>query len=268
MGRRSIGGRGARAFVLVLAAVALLVVAGNALAVKAVTKVHIVAGNIVVDGEGGFTPTALPKNVNAPITIFGSGKISTVNGELPPVLKTLEFEFDKHGAVDTTGLPKCSSDRLQATTVPQARKLCPGAIVGKGHGHAVVKFPEQNPIPADSPITLFNGPSKGGDPTFFAHAYTTVPAPTTFVIPVLIETIHRGRYGYRVNVEIPKIAGGSGIPISGSIRVGRIWTYKGKKHSYISARCPDGHLQGIGHFAFKDGTQMTGSFVTPCQIKG
>jgi hypothetical protein len=253
--------------VAVIAVLALAIV-GSALAAREVTKIHIVAGNIVVDGQGGFTPTALPKNVDAPIKVYGSGKISTVDGELPPVLKTIQFEFDKHGSVDTTGLPKCSSAKLQATTVPQARKLCPGAIVGKGFGHAIVKFPEQAPIPANSPITIFNGPRIDGDPSVFAHAYTTVPAPVTFVVPIRIETIHNGRYGYRVNAEIPKLAGGAGIPISGSITIDRKWTYKGKKHSYINARCADGRLQAIGTFGFKDGTRLEGSFLRPCQIRG
>jgi hypothetical protein len=262
MGRRTI-----RVLAVAMAAM-LALVAGNALAAKKVTKIHLVAGNIVVDGQGGFAPTALPQNKDAPIELFGSGKLSTLNGELPPVLKTIEFEFDKHGSVDTTGLPKCSAAKLQATTVPQARKLCPGAIVGKGFGHAIVKFPEQGPIPASSPITLFNGPEIKGDPSVYAHAYTTIPAPTTFVIPIRIETIHNGRYGYRVNAEVPKIAGGYGIPISGSIKVNRKWTYKGKKHSYVNARCADGRLQAIGSFGFKDGTRMKGSFVSPCQIRG
>lgn len=261
------GRRGIRATAVAVAAALMLALGGSALAAKEVTKVHIVAGNLVVDGQGGFAPTALPKNVNAPIKLFGSGKISTVDGQLPPVLKTIQFEFDKHGAVDTTGLPKCSSAKLQATTVPQARKLCPGAIVGKGFGHAVVKFPEQDPIPANSPITIFNGPRIGGDPTVFAHAYTTVPAPVTFVVPIRIETIHNGRYGYRVKAEIPKIAGGAGIPISGSIKIDRKWTYKGVKHSYISARCADGRLQAIGTFGFKDGTLMRGTFIRPCQVR-
>jgi hypothetical protein len=251
---------------MAVVAICALFAVSSALAAKAVTKVHIVAGNLVVDGEGGFTPTALPQNVNAPITLFGKGKISTVDGELPPVLKTIEFEFDKHGAVDTTGLPKCSSAKLQATTVPQARKLCPGAIVGTGQGHAVAKFPEQAPIPVNSPITIFNGPRKGGDPTVYAHAYTTVPAPTTIVIPVRIETIHNGRYGYRVKTEIPKLAGGYGIPISGSVKIGRTWTYKGKKHSYINARCADGRLQAKGKFAFDDGSRLEGSFLSPCTV--
>jgi len=261
MGRRVI-----RALAVAMAL--LLIGAASALAIRSVTKIHLQAGNLVVDGEGGFTPTKLPRNVNAPITIFGKGTLSTVDGELPPVIETLEFEFDKHGAVDTTGLPKCTAAKLQATTVPQARKLCPGAIVGTGYGHAIVKFPEQAPIPANSPITIFNGPRIGGDPSVLAHAYTTVPVPTTFVVPVRIETIHHGRYGYRVKAKIPKIAGGAGIPISGSLKVGRKWTYKGKRHSYISARCPDGRLQAIGTFSFKDGTRVQGDFVTPCQVQG
>jgi hypothetical protein len=263
MGRRTI-----RALAVAVAVVAALVAAGSALGVKKVTKVHIQAGNIVVDGEGGFTPTALPKNVDAPITLFGRGKISTVDGNYPPVLKTIEFEFDKHGSVQTLGLPKCSAAKLQATTVPQARKLCPGAIVGTGFGHAVVKFPEQAPIPANSPITIFNGPRLGGDPSVLAHAYTTVPVATTFVVPIRIETIHNGRYGYRVKAEIPKIAGGAGIPISGSIRIGRKWTYKGKQHSFVNARCADGRLQAVGEFGFKDGSLLKGTFVRPCQVRG
>jgi hypothetical protein len=262
------GRRGIRGLALVSAAVLALIVAGGALAAREVTKVHIVAGNLIVDGQGGFTPTALPRNVDAPIKIYGSGKISTVDGTLPPVLKTIEFEFDKHGSVDTTGLPICTAGKLQATTVPQARKLCPGAIVGEGFGHAIVKFPEQAPIPANSPITLFNGPRVGGDPTLFAHAYTTVPVPVTFVVPIRIETIHNGRYGYRVEAEIPKLAGGAGIPISGSIHVERKWTYKGVKHSYINARCADGRLQAIGTFGFKDGTRLQGTFIRPCQVRG
>ena len=249
-----------------VAAAFVLVVAGNALA--GIVKVRIQAGNLLVIGEGGFTPSALPRDVKAPITISGKGRIDTVDGEFPPILKTIEFEFDKNGGVETLGLPICTTAQLQATTVPAARKRCPGAIVGKGFGRAVVVFPEQSPIPVSSPITFFNGPKIKGDPSFIAHFYTTVPAPVAFVVPVRIETIHNGRYGYHVEAEIPKIAGGSGIPLSGSINVGRKWTYKGVKHSYIKAKCPDGRLQAIGRFGFKDGTLMKGSFINPCQPKG
>jgi hypothetical protein len=255
MGRKSVR-------VASLALVVFLLLAGTALAIV------IRAGNIVVTGDGGFTPRALPKNVNAPITVFGHGKISTVDGSIPPVIKTIQFEFDKHGAVDTTGLPFCTTGKLQARTVTAARKACPDAIVGKGVGHAVVVFPEQAPIPISSPITLFNGPKIGGDPSMIAHFYTTIPGPVAIVIPIRIETIHAGRYGYRVATQIPKLAGGYGVPISGSIRVGRKWTYKGKKHSFINARCADNRLQARGEFIFKDGTDLVGSFLKTCTQTG
>ena len=113
-------------------------------------------------------------------------------------------------------------------------------------------FPEQGPIKVGSPITLFNGPKKGGDDTIIAHAHLDYPGPATFIVPIVIEKIHNGVFGYRVNVKIPKIAGGYGHPISGSAKVGKKWTFKGKKHSYINARCETGHFQVKGQFTFKD----------------
>jgi hypothetical protein len=226
------------------------------------------AGNLIVDAEGGFTPTALPKHTDAPITIFGEGKASTVSGELPPIVKTLDIEFDRHGHLETQGLEVCKAAKLRATTVPQARKACPGAIVGEGEGQAIVAFPEQKPISVSSPITLFNGPKKDGDDTVIAHAYTTVPAPTTFIVPIVIEKIHNGVYGYRTIAEIPKIAGGYGHPISGHLKVGKNWTYKGKKHSYVNARCETGHLQAKVGVTFAEGTFLTGTFVKRCSVRG
>ena len=169
--------------------------------------------------------------------------------------------------METTGLPTCSQPRLEATTVDQARAACGGAIVGKGHGHAVVVFPESRPINVDSPITLFNGPKKGGNPTVLAHAYTTVPVATTFIVPIVIERIHKGVYGYRTKAKIPKIAGGAGIPISGQLTIGKKWTYKGKKLSYVNARCETGHLQARVEATFKDGTFLSGVFIRPCQVR-
>jgi len=248
---------------LVVAAILLpLVLAAGAYAMT------LRAGPLIVEAEGGFRPTALPRHTDAPITLFGSGKASTVSGELPPIVKTLDIEFDRHGHLETQGLEVCKAAKLRATTVPQARKACPGAIVGEGKGSAVVQFPEQNPIPVTSPITLFNGPKKNGDDTVIAHAYTTVPAPTTFIVPIVIERIHKGVYGYRTIAQIPKIAGGYGHPISGHLTVGKHWTYKGKKHSYVNARCETGSLQAKVGVTFQEGTFLSGTFVKRCSVRG
>jgi hypothetical protein len=223
------------------------------------------AGELVVEAEGGFTPTTLPRHKDAPITIFGSGKASTTSGELPPIVETLTIEFDRHGHVETEGLEVCSAAKLRATTVTQARKACPGAIVGEGEGSAIVAFPEQRPIPISSPITLFNGPKKGGDDTVIAHAYTTVPAPTTFIVPIVIERIHNGTYGYRTKAKIPKIAGGYGHTISGHLRIGKHWGFRGSRHSYVNARCETGHLNAKVQVTFVDGTRLSGTFFKRCE---
>jgi hypothetical protein len=248
--------------IILAAALALL-----ALGATTAYALQLRVGDLVVNAEGGFAPTALPKTQNAPITLHGGGKISTVSGALPPILKTLDLEFDRHGSVVTTGLPVCTMAKLAATSTAQARRNCPGAIVGEGEGKAIVKFPEQAPIPASSPITLFNGPPKHGDPTVLAHAYLSVPAPTAYIVPVVIETIHDGVYGYRTKATLPKIAGGAGVPISGSLKIGKKWTHKGKHYSYINARCETGHLQAKGEFTFSDGTFLTGTFLKPCTVR-
>jgi hypothetical protein len=242
-----------------VAAVVLLVAAASAVALV------LRAGNLVVTTDGGFTPTTLPKNYFAPIRLHGYGRISTTDGSIPPVLETITIFFDKHGAVETRGLPVCTEGKLKATTTAQARKLCPGAIVGTGFGKAVVNFPEQPPIPATSPITIFNGPKEHGNPTVLAHAHLTVPAPTTFVVPIEIQRVHDGRYGFKTVAKIPRIAGGAGTPIYGRLTIGRTWKYKGRTLSYANASCPDGRLQAKGEFLFKDGTHLQGELLKPCK---
>ena len=244
--------------IFAVVAVVLLVGAGSALALR------IQVGNIVVVTDGGFTPTTLPKHKFAPIKLHGYGRISTADGELPPILQTITLWFDKNGEVETRGLPICTPGKLAATTTATARKLCPGAIVGTGFGVAVVKFNEQPPIPATSPLTIFNGAPKHGNPTVLAHAYITVPAPSTFVVPIEIQRVNSGRYGFKTVAKIPKIASGTGIPIYGRLKIGREWTYKGERLSYVNAGCPDGRLQAKGEFGFKDGSNLKGTFLKPC----
>lgn len=264
----------------VVVGVVLGLLAIAATAAASVFHVHVVEGNLVLDAEGGFEPTALPKHKNAPISFHGGGKLSTLSGELPPIIDKFTVEFDRHGAVDTTGLAVCTKAKLIATDVAAARRACKDAIVGEGFGSAVVKFPEQAPIKVGSPITVFNGPKQGGNDTVLAHAHLNYPGPTTFIVPVVIEKIHKGPYGYRIKVKIPKIAGGYGHPISGTTKIGRKWTYKGKQHSYVNARCETGHFQARAEVSFKAGPEPTptqkveaeqvlhATFLAPCRVRG
>jgi hypothetical protein len=245
---------------IVVAAVA-LVGAGAAQALK------LRIGNIVIVANGGFSPTTLPKNENAPIKLYGSATFKTIDGSRPSPLRRLVLEFDKHGAVETRGLQKCTMANLVATTTKQARKTCGGAIIGTGFGTAVVQLPEQRPIEASSPLTLFNGPVKHGNPTVLGHAHLDYPAPTTYVILIEVQKIHHGRYGFKTVADFPRIANDYGSPISGHLTIGREWTYKGQRLSYANAHCAVGRLQAKAQFSFKDGSFVQGTVFKPCKVK-
>jgi len=244
-----------------MAIVFVLLAAGVAQAIR------LPIGNIVIIANGGFTPTTLPKHENAPIKLYGSAKFTTIDGTRPSPLRRLMIEFDKHGAVETRGLPKCSLKKLEATTTKTARKLCDGAIVGTGFGTALVELPEQKGIKASSPLTLFNGPQRNGNPTVLGHAHLDYPAPTTYVILIEIEKINNGRYGFRTVANFPRIVNDYGSPLSGNLKIGREWTYKGKRLSYANAHCADGRLQAHAEFSFKNGDAVDGTVFRPCKVR-
>jgi hypothetical protein len=246
---------------VVLTLIALLAMSGAALAIV------LRAGSLEVVGEGGFTPTTLPKHEFAPITIHGEGSIGTTDGTLPPILKKLIVWYDKHGEVVTKGLPYCTKGKLAATTSQQARKVCGDAIVGEGRGTALIAFPEQRVFKASSPITIFNAAPHNGNPTVLAHAYLSVPAPTTYIVPVEIQRVHNGPFGFRTEATIPRIAGGYGIPLEGSLTIGKKWSFKGKRLSYINASCPSGKLQAKLETEFTDTTKLSGLILKRCTGK-
>ncbi|HKZ13999.1 MAG TPA: hypothetical protein VJL81_09170 [Solirubrobacterales bacterium] len=245
----------------VLTVVALLAMSGAALALV------LRSGNIEAVLEGGFAPTTLPKHEFAPITIHGEGSIGTTDGSLPPILKKLNVWYDKHGEVVTKGLPYCTPGKLAATTSQQARKVCGSSIVGEGRGTALIAFPEQRPFKASSPITIFNAKPHNGNPTVLAHAYLSVPAPTTYIVPVEIQRIHNGPFGYKTEATIPRIAGGYGIPLEGGLKIGKKWTFKGERLSYINASCPSGKLQAKAEVEFTDETKLSGLILKQCTGK-
>ncbi|HEU4905276.1 MAG TPA: hypothetical protein VFT19_04080 [Solirubrobacterales bacterium] len=244
------------------------VAAAALLGTAAAQAITLRVGNIVVTGDGGFTPTTLPKRKNAPIKLFGHAKFSTTDGTRPSPLRRLTLLFDKHGAVETRGLPKCTRQKIVATTVKTARRNCRGSIVGKGFGTALVVLPEQRGIRASSPLTLFNGPRKHGNPTVLGHAHLDYPAPTTYVILIEIEKIRKGRYGFKTVANFPRIANDYGSPLSGRLTIGRKWKHRGRILSFANAHCADGRLQAQAEVSFKDGSFAKGTIFKPCKARG
>ena len=254
--------------VLAAGAALILALAGIALA-KGVNKpIKVIVGDLELTANGSFSPTKLPKNRLAPITINVSGKIRTLDGKHPPAVKEVVIETDKNGSINAKGLATCTAGKLQAQTTAKAKAICKASLIGEGTTSVEVEFPEQRPFVATSKLLAFNGGVKGGKTTVFLHAFLKSPVSAAVVTSVKVSKVHNGRYGLKTVASVPKIAGGYGSPISFSLRVGRTFTYKGKKQSYLLAKCPDGHLNAKGVGVFSDGTRLTGSLVRSCAPKG
>jgi hypothetical protein len=228
----------------------------------------VVVGNLELTFNGGFSPTTLPKKTFAPIALSAEGKINTLDGTHPPALKEFLVETDKNGVVNVTGFPTCTSGKLQSTDTAHAEAACKSAIIGTGKTNIEIAFPESKVVPVSSKLLVFNGGTKGGTTTFFIHAYITVPVPAAVVTTVKIKKVHHGRYGYLSTASVPKIAGGSGSVRSFALTINKKYTYKGKKMSVLSAKCPDGKLQAHGTAVFADGTRASATIVRTCTGKG
>lgn len=253
-----------RAFLKAMVGVGLagLLVAAGAQALK------IEIGNTVVSATAEISPHALPAKGNAPVEVSSVVRIGSTDGSTPPTLKELAFMFDGHGAVDTRGLPTCTLAKLAETTPAEARKRCAGAIVGEGTGKAIVTLPGRAPVRVSSPLTFFNAPPQGGKPSLIAHAYETVPAPKALLVPIAIERIKHGRYGFQANIQVPEIAGGYGAATLAEATLGKTWKRGGRTVGYLGAHCSGGRLQVHGKITFVDGSFFPGTLTSPCHVSG
>jgi hypothetical protein len=221
-------------------------------------------GNLKVSATAEFKPRAFPEGGTAPASFSSILRIKTLNGDLPPALKTLIFEFDKHGKLNFQGMPTCTEAQLEGTTPEEARKRCAGALLGTGTGKARVEMPGEPQFTITSPISIFNAPPEGGRPTLIAHAYETVPSPQALLVPFTIEKVSHGRYGYRTEIELPEIAGGDGAAILAEASFGRTYKRHGHKVGYAEAECAGGRLQVYGKLIFADGSLLQSLLTSPC----
>ena len=248
---------------LTVAALVAVALACAAAALAVTTQI----GNLKVSATAEFEPRRFPLHGTLPATYDSVVRIQTVNGEQPPGLKTLVFEFDRHGRVNTGGMPTCTAAELEGTTPVEARKRCAGALLGTGVGKARVAMPGMPAFTITSPISIFNAPPEGGRPALIAHAYETVPAPQALIVPFTIERVHRGRYGYRTEVELPPIAGGAGAAVLAEVHFGRTYAHGGRKVGFVEGECSGGRLQVHGELIFADGSFLQSLLTSPCHTQ-
>jgi hypothetical protein len=221
--------------------------------------------NLILHANGGFTPRTLPRSHYAPIEFKGHFDIDAKDGGRPLALQRVVLDFDRDGRLTTAGLPTCAAEQVAAASVEEARRVCAGAIVGRGHVEALVTFGGVTTA-TRSELTVFNAPPVEGHPAVILHAQFTTPATQTFAIVAPI-TRRRGEYRYRVAIEVPPIATGLGSLTHLDAEIGRRYKAGGQRRSYVSARCSDGILRTQGAFTFSDGTLIEGNVEKFCRAE-
>jgi hypothetical protein len=229
---------------------------------------EVCAGVLCLGDNGGISPSKLPRHGKAPVTARIIGDIGTRDGSHPPAIQSLELDVDRTIAVDAVGLPSCTEGEITARSSAKARRTCGDALVGSGSAEVEVAFPEQAPFSSTGPLLLFNGGVRGGTTTFLLHAYVEVPAPTAIVIKATVTRIHKGRFGLHLEAKVPRIAGGAGSATRFDLKIGRRFTYKGRKKSLLSAGCPTGNWMTKGHVVFSDRTELGMAHLFACTPAG
>jgi hypothetical protein len=258
---------------LTLALAAVLSV--GVVAIANAVQITLRAGNVVTTFGGSTSPKAMPKNKFVPVSTNIFGKVGTANGNHPPALREVEFDIDKDVKINVKGYPVCKPGQLEARDTKAALKVCGSAVLGEGEAHAEIAFPEQSPIKVGSPLTVFNGGESGGKVKLLIHIFLTVPVPAAVVTEV---TISRKGTGIHSVAKIPVVAGGSGSALDFKFKLGKTYSYKGKKVGYFETKCPDGVFKAnVKKILFKNEahtpgegaqTSLKGALAVPCTGKG
>ncbi len=231
-------------------------------------------GTLRINVDGKLAPHKLPRTGVAPIAVSVGGKISTTDASLPPQLKTLRIELNRHGRIDYAGLPTCVYARIQPGSSSRALAACRSSLVGQGSFSANITLAGQEPYPTAGRLLLFNG-IRAGKPVLYGHIYAARPFATSFVIVFSVHRIGKGIYGTALDAPLPRSMDAWGRLTGLEMTLSRRYSYAGRRHSYISSGCPA--PKGFGgavfplartSFTFAEGKTLTSVFTDTCKVRG
>lgn len=228
-------------------------------------------GNARVTFNGKLSPTKLPRAGSAPVRVAVSAKIEPVPGKSPPHLRRINIAINRHGRLNTRGLPVCRLDEIQPSTTQDALSKCRSSLVGTGIFSAKLLVSGTAPFPSEGKMYAFNSVLHGR-PAILAHVYGTSPAPVSYTIPFEVRET-KGTYGLVLTASFPQVDPRKGYVSGLSLDLGRNFTYRGKRQSYLSAACPapDGFSAAVFPFArasfvFKSRT-LTSTLTGTCRVR-
>ena len=227
---------------------------------------------LLLSFTGGFSPDALPLQKLAPISVDLAGTVKTSSGEETPSLRRIEIAINRGGHLDVRGLPICGIAEIQPSSTAQAREICGPALVGEGSFDVDVAFPGQAAFPSHGQVLAFNS-VVGGRPAILAHVFGLQPASTTRIIVFHIRRT-AGTYGTVLTASVPESLDQWGHLSHFSLELHRSFSYRGQRHSYLSAACPapQGFPGATFPFAraaigFADGRTLVSTLTRGCHVR-
>jgi hypothetical protein len=252
-----------------------LLLAGLTLLVSAaVVRAEVIQEkNLRLTVSGDLSPHSLPRAGGAAVAVSVGGRIATTDGSLPPLLESLRIELNRHGHIDYAGLPVCPFDRIHPASSARALAACRSSLVGKGRFWANIVLSGQKPYPSQGKLLVFNG-RRHGRPVLLGQIYSPRPFATSFVIVFTLQRAAHGTYGTVLTAALPKALGNWGYLTAIEMELGRSFSYRGTRHSYVSAACPaPAGFPGASFplartsFRFADGTEMRATLTRDCTVR-
>jgi hypothetical protein len=230
-------------------------------------------GNLQITVLSQVLPYKLPRHGTAPIAVFVSGHLSAPKGGIPSQLQRMTVEVNKHGLLQSQGLPTCKLSKLQPASTERALASCGEALIGSGQFWAHIVLPDQGAYPTHGRLLIFNGKQKGR-PVIFTHIFTANPFFSSFVIPFSIQKRSNGAYGTKLTASLPQALGDWGYVDRIKLTLKRKYRYEGRELSYFNAGCPapEGSKRtvfplALASFAFADGTDLSAKVEKACAVR-
>jgi len=195
------------------------------------------SGSLHISVSAGIQPHLLPRSGRAPIAVSIVSRLTTSEGEVPPPIKRLRIELNRHGRLQTLGLPECDVTRIYPASTKAALRACRPALVGRGSFSVDVVLGGQKPYPTSGRLLLFNGRSNGR-PAVLAQIYSARPFANSFVVPFAIARPTRGLYGTVMTAIFPPAFTSWGHITDLRLHLTRRYRYRSAHRSFISAGCP------------------------------
>ena len=229
-------------------------------------------GNLRITLTSQIQPYKLPRDTPSPIAVFVAGHLQAPHGGIPSQLQKMTVKVNRHGLLQSKGLPVCRIEQLQPASTERALANCGDAVIGSGQFWAHIVLPDQGAYGSRGRLLIFNG-RRNGHPVLLTHIFTSNPFFSSFVLTFAIQKIE-GIYGTELTASLPEALGSWGYVDRIKLTLKRKYAFKGKQLSYFNSACPA--PKGVkrivfplaqASFDFAEGLTLTTKVEKACAVK-